>query len=106
VKDWSRPERQWLELRRAPLMRLQVAADPHSEQWFAMLQLHHVTSDHISVDLVWSDISAHLQGDEQKLLAPIPYRNHVAEVLANARTHDSAAFFRGKLGDVTEPIAR
>ena len=36
IKEWMRPERQRLDLRQAPLMRLQVAADPDSEQWYAL----------------------------------------------------------------------
>jgi amino acid adenylation domain-containing protein len=105
VREWSRPERQRLELRRAPLMRLQIAADPHSEQWLAMLQFHHITCDQVSMGIVKSEVTAHLRGAEQRIPAAAPYRNHVAQVLALTRTYDSEAFFRGKLGDVIGPSA-
>ena len=37
--------------------------------------------------------------------AAVPYRNHVAQALAHARTHDAEAFFRSKLADIDEPTA-
>ena len=41
----------------------------------------------------------------EQLPAPVPYRNHVAQTLGQARTEETEAFFRGKLGDVEEPTA-
>src|SRR3569833_453948 len=38
-QQWLDPQRQRLDLHQAPLMRLQVAADPPSEQWIALLHL-------------------------------------------------------------------
>jgi non-ribosomal peptide synthetase component F len=36
---------------------------------------------------------------------PAPYRNHVAQSLAYARTGDAETFFRSRLADVVEPTA-
>ncbi|MBM0108940.1 non-ribosomal peptide synthetase, partial [Steroidobacter sp. S1-65] len=105
IEEWVKPERQRLDLRQAPLLRLQVAADPHSEQWYALLQTHHIVGDNVAREIVISEIVAHLQGHAQELPPSVPYRNHVAQALAYARTHDAEAFFRGKLGDVDEPTA-
>src|SRR5208282_1861308 len=38
-----------------------------------------------------------------RLPQSVPYRNHVAQALAHARTHDSEEFFRRKLGDISAP---
>jgi amino acid adenylation domain-containing protein len=105
VRDWMLPERQRIDLRRAPLMRLQIAADPHSDRWYALVQLHHLTSDHETIEEVISEIVAHLEGRAHALPQSMPYRNHVAQALAHARTNDAQAFFQKKLGDVTEPTA-
>ena len=86
LKERMRPERQRLDLRQAPLMRLQVAADPHGAQWYALLQLHHLICDHeIDWRSLLAEVIAHLEGRAQQLPEPVPYRNHVAQALAYAR---------------------
>jgi amino acid adenylation domain-containing protein len=104
IKERMRPQRQRLDLRQAPLLRLQVAADPHSERRYALLQLHHITCDHETTEAITAEVIAHF--DERAWPADsLPYRNHVAQALAYARTHNAEEFFRGKLGDVDEPTA-
>src|SRR3569833_2721023 len=104
-QQWLDPQRQRLDLHQAPLMRLQVAADPHSEQWFALLQLHHITCDHVTTDSVLSEVLANIEGRLDALPEAIPYRNHVVQALAHTRAQDAEAFFRRKLGDVEESTA-
>jgi amino acid adenylation domain-containing protein len=105
IKEWLRPERQKLDLRRAPLMRLQVAESPHGEEWYALLQVHHMTCDHEAVTAIVAEVVAHLKGGAQKLQDAVPYRNHVAQVQAYAQAHNAEAFFREKLGGIHEPTA-
>jgi amino acid adenylation domain-containing protein len=105
LQEWMSPERQRLDLRHAPLLRLQVAADPHSEQCYALLQLHHLVCDHESLEILIAELRAYLEGRAEELPAPVPYRNHVAQALAHARAHDAEAFFRSKLSDIDEPSA-
>src|SRR6185437_11333637 len=105
VLEWIKPERQRLELRRAPLMRLRIAADPHGEQWCVLLQIHHLTCDHVTLGVVISEVVCCLQGRSRELRESMLYRNHVAQVLAYARTHDAESFFRGKLAGIDEPTA-
>nr|WP_161965687.1 non-ribosomal peptide synthetase [Steroidobacter cummioxidans] len=103
VASWLDAPTQIMDLRLAPLLRLRIAADPNCGQWFVLLTQHHIVSDNTSQAIVFSEIAAHLDGRSEVLPAPLPYRNHVAQALAYARTHDAEAFFRKKLGDVDEP---
>src|SRR5581483_8204191 len=105
IQEWIRPERQRLELRRAPMMRLQIAADPHTSHWYAFLQLHHITCDHVSIDAIVAYVVAQLTHQTNARLETAPYRIQVAQALAYAKQHDAEAFFREKLGDVDEPTA-
>jgi len=105
IKEWLEPDRQRLDLRRAPLMRMQMAADPHTESWYILLQLHHIICDHVTADVVVSEAVAYLQGRGENLSKPVAYRDHVAQALAYAQTQDIEAFFRSKFGDVDEPTA-
>jgi amino acid adenylation domain-containing protein len=103
--EWMKPERQRMDLRRAPLMRVQVAQDPHNGHWYAMLKLHHITCDHVTYEFVIEEVVAYLQGRADQLPEPVAYRDHVAQALEFSRAHDCEAFFREKLADVTEPTA-
>jgi amino acid adenylation domain-containing protein len=105
LQEQLRTERLRLDLRQAPLLRAQIAADPHNGQWYLQLQLHHITCDHVTTEAVISEVVAQLSGRAQTLPASVPYRNHVAQVLAHARSHDAEAFFHSRLADVEEPSA-
>ena len=105
LRERMRPELQRLDVHRAPLMRLQVAADPHNEHWYAILQLHHLVCDHESLDSMLAEVTAYLRGRGQELPEPLPYRNHVAQATSSARALKAEAFFRARLGDIDEPTA-
>jgi amino acid adenylation domain-containing protein len=106
LREWLRAERQRLDLRQAPLLRLRVAADPQeSDRWYVLLQFHHMIGDNTSQEIVFSEVVAHMQSRVEQLPVPVPYRNHVAQARAHAQAHDASAFFRGKLADVDEPTA-
>jgi amino acid adenylation domain-containing protein len=105
LEERMQPQRQRLDLRQAPLMRVQIAADPHSVQWYALLQTHHLVCDNGSLDILFGEVMACMEDREQSLPAPVPYRNHVAQTLGQANTQEVEAFFRGKLGEVDEPTA-
>ncbi|HEY6922733.1 MAG TPA: condensation domain-containing protein, partial [Steroidobacteraceae bacterium] len=100
-------DRQQMDLRQAPLLRLQVVPDQHAGQWYALLQFHHLICDHESLDILFAEVMACLNGRAQELPPAVPYRNHVSQALAlaQARTSDAQAFFRNKLGTIDEPTA-
>jgi amino acid adenylation domain-containing protein len=115
LKQHMQPQHQRLDLRQAPLIRLQLAPanarvpqgapTDSDEPWYALLQTHHLICDNESLEILLSEIAAHHQGHLQALPAPLPYRNHVAQSLAQASKHQTQAFFRDKLGDISEPTA-
>jgi amino acid adenylation domain-containing protein/FkbH-like protein/thioester reductase-like protein len=100
---WMSPEEQRLNLGEAPLIRVKVAEDKIKRQWYVLFQLHHIIADNTSREILISEIVAQLEEAEPNLPEVQPYRNHVAQTLAHARTHDAEAFFRHELGDVCEP---
>ena len=105
LAGWLEADRYPLDLRRAPLLDLQFAADPHSDSYYVLLRIHHIIGDNASREILTSEVVAFLDGDPRPLQSPLPYRIHVAQTLAYARTHDAAAFFRSKLADADEPTA-
>src|SRR5581483_2108033 len=105
MRERMRPERQKLEISRAPMMRLQVASVERDGSKYALLQIHHLACDHESLEVLLSEVMALMEGNDGALTTPEPYREHVAEALAHARGRDAEAFFRSKLADVVEPTA-
>jgi amino acid adenylation domain-containing protein len=105
IQEWLEPARQRLDVRQAPLMRLEIAADPHSPRWYALLRTHHLVSDNESLEILVAEVAAHMEDRAYELPEPIPYRNHVAWVLAHPQRRDSEGYFRSKLAEVDEPTA-
>ncbi|WP_175597195.1 non-ribosomal peptide synthetase [Peristeroidobacter soli] len=106
IQEWMSPQRQRLDIRQAPLLRLQWAMDPSGDgRCYAMLQLHHMTIDHVALQIVTTEIVECMERREHSDSNLAAYRNHVAQSLAYARKHDANAFFRERLGDVDESTA-
>ena len=105
LKERMRPERQKLDLHKAPLLRLQVAADPHGAQRYALLQLQHITCDHMTIAAIGTELIARFEGRALPPSDSAAYRSHVAQALAHARAHEAESFFRSKLADIDEPTA-
>jgi len=105
VHDWMQPERQHIDIRQAPPIKLDAVIDPSTKQCFTLLQFHHIAIDHTTLEIIAAEVVAHLQGTQLELPQPAPYRNHVAQSLAHSRAHDSETFFTRTLADVDEPTA-
>lgn len=105
LKERMKPEHQRLTLQQAPLMRLQIIADGTGVDRHAILQLHHIVCDHEALETMLAETTAMLEGRMREMTEPTAYRNVVAQALADSRKRDAVAFFRGRLGGVTEPTA-
>jgi len=69
VPGVARARAQRLDLRQAPLMRLRVAADPHSEQWYVRLQVHHISGDNTSREIVTTRLRHFSKGARRSYLS-------------------------------------
>jgi hypothetical protein len=84
LRERMRPDPLKLDLTKAPLAKLQTAADPWSDRRYALLQLHHLVGDRDSLEIMLEEVKAHLQGGASDLPQALPYRNHVAQALSLA----------------------
>jgi amino acid adenylation domain-containing protein len=96
------PGRIRLDLETPPLMRLQLATHSRGGA-YALLHLHHLVCDHEALDALFDELNACMEGRD--LQPTEPYRNHVAQVLADSKTEDTETYFRAQLGDVEESTA-
>jgi amino acid adenylation domain-containing protein len=99
------PRRFRLDVRQAPMMRLSIAQDSENDRWVMLELLHHLSSDHITVEVLQQEIEAHLLGESGRLPAPLPFRNFVAQTRLGVSRAEHESFFRAMLSDVEEPTA-
>ncbi|MCE4573782.1 non-ribosomal peptide synthetase [Caballeronia sp. CLC5] len=92
-----------LDIRRAPVMRMIVARDAAHGRWLMQLLGHHMVMDFTGLELMLEEIETILRGEANRLPAPVPYRNFIAQARLGIEPAEHAAYFREVLGDVDEP---
>ncbi|HEU5138276.1 MAG TPA: amino acid adenylation domain-containing protein [Steroidobacteraceae bacterium] len=98
-------QRLWMDVREAPLIRLQIARAADGVRWYALLLQHHLINDHVGQEILLQELMAQLENRGGQLSQPVAYRNFVWQTLTQTDGGEAETFFRGKLGDVTEPTA-
>ena len=99
------PRQHRIEVQQAPLLRLYLTYDEENGRWLMMLLHHHLAGDHSTLEVMQTEIQAHLLGQETLLPAPLPFRNLVAQARLGVSKQEHESFFRRMLGDVDEPTA-
>ena len=74
---WRRPGRGWTWAGAAAAA--DVAAEPGTGRWLALLQMHHLVLDHTGLEMVLGEIAALLAGRGDRLPEPLPFRDFVAQ---------------------------
>ncbi|MEU4411272.1 amino acid adenylation domain-containing protein, partial [Streptosporangium sp. NPDC023963] len=94
-----------MDLTRAPLLHAHVAGEPGGGRWLVALRSHHLIQDHTALDVVLGELAAFLEGRQDALPEPLPYREFVARARLGTPAREHERFFARLLGDVTEPTA-
>ncbi|MET9888494.1 amino acid adenylation domain-containing protein, partial [Streptomyces sp. NPDC006430] len=92
-----------MDLSRAPLVDLHVAAVPGCDRWAALLRMHHMVQDHTTLEAVFEELQAFVTGRGAELAKPLPFRDFVAQTRSGDKREEHERYFAGLLGDVTEP---
>ncbi|WP_258575431.1 condensation domain-containing protein, partial [Streptomyces shenzhenensis] len=96
----------WLELDRAPLLTVHIAAEPDgSGRWLALLRIHHLVQDHTALEVLLGELQALLSGRGGALPEPLPFREFVAQARFGVSREEHEQHFADLLGNVTETTA-
>ncbi|MCA6221494.1 non-ribosomal peptide synthetase, partial [Photorhabdus antumapuensis] len=96
------PRRYRLDLNQAPLLRFVVVQETDG-RWIALQLMHHLIGDHTTLEVMNSEVQAHLAGQENSLPVPVPFRNLVAQARLGVSQEAHTCFFTEMLAEVDEP---
>ncbi|RZL82125.1 MAG: non-ribosomal peptide synthetase, partial [Variovorax sp.] len=96
-----------LDVTKAPLLRAFIAQETGdgNDRWVMQLLSHHLSTDHTTLELLIGEIQLILQGREDLLSTPVPFRNFVARARLGVSAEEHEAFFSEMLQDVEQPTA-
>src|SRR5262249_20751642 len=94
-----------MDLRQAPMVRGAIAHDEEEGRWLMIRLQHDLIGDHTKLEVMKEENQAYLPGQEDRLPAPLQFRNLVAQARLGVSQEEHEAFFRRLLGDVEEPTA-
>ncbi|HEV3106640.1 MAG TPA: amino acid adenylation domain-containing protein, partial [Trinickia sp.] len=97
------PRHHRIDLTRAPLLRFVVAPEPGTGRWLALQLLHHLVGDHTTLEITHAEVQAMLEGRDDVLKPPQPFRNAIAQMRLGLSLEEHEAFFRTQLADIDEP---
>jgi amino acid adenylation domain-containing protein len=109
LREHMAPGKLWMDLGQAPLLRMDMATDPQSDQVFVILYEHHIINDHIGLEILIEEVETYLAVEESEaqslpdLPAVVPYREFIAHSLMLAESDVTQAYFESKLGNMDEP---
>ena len=74
-------------------------------RWLLSVSLHHLISDHTTLERMVHEIGLQQQGRSSELPPVVPFRNFVAQAVLGRDETAEEAFFRDMLGDIEETTA-
>ncbi|WP_348705006.1 amino acid adenylation domain-containing protein, partial [Tenacibaculum sp. 190524A02b] len=103
LKLLTTPGNQWMDVSKAPLLALQSADDLANDNYYLIINQHHLVLDHVGLEKITSEIILYLSGNESNLPEPVLYRDFIGHILHLQTTNDSASYFKNLLGSIDEP---
>ncbi|KAK3817438.1 MAG: Non-ribosomal peptide synthetase module [Benniella sp.] len=96
------PQKYRIDITQAPLLGFTVARDAGG-QWILAQLLHHLISDHSTLETLFTEINAFMDDQGHTLPLPQPFRNLIAQAKSSQRQDDHERFFKEMLQDIDTP---
>ncbi|MCC2607745.1 non-ribosomal peptide synthetase [Planctobacterium marinum] len=105
VSHLAAPENQHVELTLPPLVKVHLITNDSSDFVYVVLQFHHIATDHMGIEVIKRELTSYFAGQQDALPHPVPYRNFIAQVLANYDAEKASTYFTQMLDDFSEITA-
>ncbi|MBS9439721.1 amino acid adenylation domain-containing protein [Photorhabdus noenieputensis] len=96
------PRQHRFDLSQAPLLRF-VIAQQTDGRWYVLQLQHHLIGDHTTLEVMNREVRAYLDGQDDNLSVPVPFRNLVAQARQGVDQTEPHRFFTDMLAEVDEP---
>ncbi|WP_408029776.1 AMP-binding protein, partial [Tenacibaculum xiamenense] len=103
LEQLTTPGNQWIDVSNAPLLQLKSADDEKNENYYLIINQHHLVLDHVGLERVIFEIEQYLLGNKESLPTPVLYRDFIAHTLHSQATNNDEDYFKALLGDIEEP---
>ncbi|WP_433325337.1 amino acid adenylation domain-containing protein [Spirillospora sp. CA-294931] len=94
-----------MDLTRAPLLDVHVAAEPGTGRWLGVVRVHQLVRDHTTQESLLRELDAILSGRAASLPEPLPFRTFVGQAHLGVPREEHRRHFTALLGDVRETTA-
>ena len=89
-----------ISLQNAPLMKLTVGKAAGQQDYYVLVEHHHLITDHIGLDILVEELIASVDGVIEYLGQPTPYRNLVAYAREQNSDQKGIEYFKQKLAGI------
>ncbi|SIT65154.1 MULTISPECIES: non-ribosomal peptide synthetase [Burkholderiaceae] len=96
------PRHTRLDLTQAPLLHCAIAQDSEG-RWLLMQRLHHLIIDHSTMEVMYAEVRAFIEGRGDMLPPAQPFRDLVAQAKLGVSQAEHERFFTEQLADIEEP---
>ncbi|WP_428243277.1 condensation domain-containing protein, partial [Gynuella sp.] len=97
------PDRLRLNLQQAPIMRACSVNDDKNNRWLLCLIEHHIWSDRTTQQLLFKEVNTILEGQQDRLPDPVPFRLYVQNALSAAKNTQQEEVFTDMLSGFKRP---
>ncbi|KAF9346253.1 hypothetical protein BGX26_002258, partial [Mortierella sp. AD094] len=91
-----------INLTKAPLIQFTIAQDGDG-RWILVRLMHHLIDDQYSLTQIQFEVQALLEGQEERLQSPQPFRDFIAQTRSGPSVEDHELFFTKMLADIDTP---
>ncbi|WP_203228912.1 non-ribosomal peptide synthetase, partial [Lautropia dentalis] len=106
-RQWLQPRFERLDLGRAPLVGMVLGEVAGKKECYGALTIHHIITDHVSIEVMLAEIGALMQGQDRPQPAQDgqvgSYRRFVEHSRDAGERARAEAFFKDMLADYDEP---
>ncbi|CAM1358023.1 amino acid adenylation domain-containing protein [Tenacibaculum xiamenense] len=97
------PGNQWMDISKAPLLKLKLADDTKSNNYYLIINQHHLILDHVGMEKITIEVEEYLSGNAASLSEPVLYRDFIGHTLHLQKTNNSELYFKELLTGIEEP---